>query len=109
VSEYTPQAWRMRGFYPDQYAMSSAALGIGIDYQDDDYDRYESEFLADLTAHEDRIRAEAKVEALREAADDGVRDFKGSTAGAQWAAGRNLVSADFLYARADRIEQEAGL
>lgn len=66
--EYTPQAWRMAGYYPGQYAKSMSALGIGIDYSDDDYDRYEAEFMADLAAHDERVKAEAKAEALEEAA-----------------------------------------
>lgn len=61
--EFVPaaQAWRFNpdGFYADQYAQSTARLGIGIDYQDDDFDRYKAQFLADLEAHDASVKAEA--------------------------------------------------
>lgn len=69
--DYKPQAWRFNedGFYPDQYAQSTARLGIGIDYQDDDYNRYMREFMADLAAHDAAKRAEWEAEQAAE------RDF----------------------------------
>lgn len=64
MTEYTPQAWRFNadGFYADQYAQSTARLGIGIDYQDEDYDRFKAEFLADLAAHDAEVRASVLTE-----------------------------------------------
>jgi hypothetical protein len=47
----------MTDYYPDTYAKFMSALGIGIDYDDADFDRYHAEFLADL-AERDRQVAE---------------------------------------------------
>lgn len=62
MSEYKAQAWRIAGYYPGQYAKSMSVLGIGIDYSDDDHDRYESEFMADLAAYDAEVKAEVKAE-----------------------------------------------
>lgn len=62
-STYKAEAWRMTGYYPETYAKFMAALGVGIDY-DDDFDRYESQFRADLAAHDREVAAKA----LRDAA-----------------------------------------
>lgn len=59
IHEYKPEAWRMTGYYPDSYAKHMASLGIGIDYQDADYDRYESEFRADLAEHDREVSEKA--------------------------------------------------
>ena len=58
--EYVPQPWRMSGYYPDQYAKSMSALGVGIDYADHDYERYEARFLNDLAAHDAKIHTQAR-------------------------------------------------
>ena len=62
--EYTPEAWRMTGYYPDTYAKFMSALGVGIDYKDDDYARYEAQFLADLAAHDAAVKADAMASIL---------------------------------------------
>lgn len=62
-NEYTPEAWRMAGYYPESYAKFMAALGIGIDYDDGDFDRYEAEFRADLAEHDREVAAKALTDA----------------------------------------------
>lgn len=57
--QYMPEAWRMQGYYPESYAKFMAALGIGIDYSDSDFDRYEAEFRADLAAHDIEVARKA--------------------------------------------------
>lgn len=74
-NEFTPppQAWRFDpdGFYADNYAQSTARLGIGIDYQDDDYERYKAEFLADLAAHDAEVRADEAAHWAQAVIDSG--------------------------------------
>lgn len=58
-AEYVPQAWRMTDYYPDSYAKFMSALGIGIDYDDADFDRYRDEFMADLSEHDRQVAERA--------------------------------------------------
>lgn len=69
MTEYVPQAWRMTDYYPDSYAKFMAALGVGIDYEDDDFDRYHAEYMADLAEHDRQVAERAW--------DDGHRDGTG--------------------------------
>ena len=64
-AEYKPQAWRMTDYYPDSYAKFMSALGIGIDYDDADFDRYHAEFLADLAEHDRQVAERAWDEAIQ--------------------------------------------
>ena len=58
---YTPQAWRLTGYYPESYARLMDILNGGIlpDWDDDDHNRHEAEFRADLAAHDAEVRAQA--------------------------------------------------
>lgn len=94
--QYKPQAWRMTDYYPDSYAKFMSALGVGIDYSDDDFEKYRAEFMADLAEHDRQTRGEALRSALA--------DIQAYTdAGAPF--GHRPVE-EFLLQRADRIEQE---
>lgn len=62
---YKAEAWRMSGYYPDAYARFMASLGVGIDYDDADFARYEAEFRADLAAHDEAVRAEERERCAR--------------------------------------------
>ena len=55
---YRPQPWRLTEFYPEAYARFMDILndGIILDWNDDDHDRHEAEFLADLAAHDTELR-----------------------------------------------------
>ena len=66
-TNYAPQAWRLTGYYPESYARLMDILIVGIlpDWDDDDRNRHEAEFRADLAAHD----AEVAAQALREAAE----------------------------------------
>lgn len=67
---YKAEAWRMSGYYPDAYARFMASLGVGIDYDEGDFARYEAKFRADLAAHDEAVRQEERERTLREASDD---------------------------------------
>jgi hypothetical protein len=62
ADEYTPQAWRLERYYPETYAKFMAALGDGIDYDDNDFARYAAEFLADLAAHDREVREPLRLQ-----------------------------------------------
>lgn len=90
--EFTqPQAWRFNpdGFYADNYAQSTARLGIGIDYQEDDYDRHLTQFLRDLEAHDDEVRASV------------ANAPQGEPSDAQVLAALNMYSGDAHYSNLD--------
>ena len=61
AEDYTPQAWRLTGYYPESYARLMDILNGGIlpDWDDDDHNRHEAEFRADLAAHDAEVRAQA--------------------------------------------------
>lgn len=73
-AEYVPQAWRMTDYYPDTYAKFMSALGIGIDYDDADFDRYHAEFLADLSEHDRQVAERAWYACATKAQDLGRLD-----------------------------------
>lgn len=52
---YHGESWRMTDYYPDAYAKFMSALGTGIDYRDDDYDKYHAQFVADLAAYVEEV------------------------------------------------------
>ena len=61
---YKPQPWRLTGYYPEAYARFMDILndGIILDWNDDDHDRHEAEFLADLAAHDAELREQIATE-----------------------------------------------
>lgn len=63
---YKPQPWRLTEYYPEAYARFMDILNDGIipDWNDDDHDRHEAEFLADLAAHDAEL-VDALVDAIR--------------------------------------------
>ena len=67
---YKPQPWRLTDYYPESYARFMDLLGDGIvpDWDDDDHNRHEAEFRADLAAHDAELRAQIAAELLGEAA-----------------------------------------
>lgn len=69
MAEYVPQAWRFgdNGYYAESYAKHMAALGTGVDYDDDDFDRYAAQFKADLEAHDAEVAARTMREFIAEA------------------------------------------
>ena len=92
---YTPQPWRLTDYYPESYARLMDILSDGIvpDWDDDDHNRHEAEFRADLAAHDAEVRAQA----LREAASAPIPRAALNT--------RNNGLRQWLRARADRIER----
>ena len=64
AEDYTPQAWRLTGYYPESYARLMDILNGGIlpDWDDDDHNRHEAEFRADLAAHDAEVRAQIAAE-----------------------------------------------
>jgi hypothetical protein len=88
MSEYTPPMSRLR----DEYVqMRAEHYGFS--------DLYAEEWDRALAEHDTQVRREAKVEALREAADE---DFN------QEPLYNGPHPFDVLNARADRIEREGG-
>lgn len=73
-TEYRAEAWRMTDYYPDSYAKSMSALVIGIYYDDDDWERYRAEFMADLAAHDREVAAKALEDAAKDF--DGIYNVK---------------------------------
>lgn len=72
---YKPQSWRLTEYYPEAYARFMDILndGIILDWNDDDHDRHEAEFLADLAAHDAEL-VDALVDAIRaEAWEEGYQ------------------------------------
>lgn len=76
VSDYTPQPQRFGDYYPESYARFQDVLSDGIvpDWDDEDHDRNEAQFRADLAAHDAQVAAKA----LRDAADDIAARANGS-------------------------------
>ena len=69
---YKPQPWRLTEYYPEAYArfMDTLNVGIILDWNDDDHDRHEAEFLADLAAHDAELREQIAAEIETASTDD---------------------------------------